>query len=198
MLRLTRAFAQKNALWVRVSQGMEAKFTGSDEQYKALFPNVASIENINGHTGKWAGYGKLTFSDEQTARGYFLDRMNKSFQGPEGKEYKVMIDLVADQNKLFMNCAKSLSAQAISDANVFDGLRQITEQKGTVAQNHFILTFEDYKKADACFEDKLKGKIGQIDGKGFLLIQPGVRRNLARENRGRQRNQASGNKAASE
>jgi len=198
MLRLTRAFAQKNALWVRVNGGMQAKFTGSEEQYKALFPNATAFENINGNTGKWKGYGKLTFNDEETARGYFQDRMDKKFVGSDGKDYKVIIDLVADQNKLFMNCAKSLSAQAISDANVFDGLTQITEQKGTQNQNHFILTFEDYKKADACFENKLKGEIGQIDGKGFLLIQPGVRRNLGRENRGRNRDQASQNKAASE
>merc|ERR1719461_2292604 len=117
------------------------------------------------------GYGKIPFATDQEADDAFTNRMTTDYNNK-----KVFIDRVSTQDKLFLNASKNVTAEMIDEANLFDGVEEIRVQKATERTNYFTLKFTDYKAADVAYEKKM-GNLGlKINGEGFKLLQPGVRR----------------------
>ena len=166
MLRLTQTIKQANAIWVKFHAGNLTDVTA-----KEVFPKLTSYEPSFSPNNKFKGYGKITFATEQEAEDAFDKRMETKYDGKN-----VFVDRVVKQDKLFLNGSKELSAEMINDANIFENVEEIQVQKATEYTNYFILKFTDYKAADAAFDKKMSNLGLKINGQGFKLVQPGVRK----------------------
>ena len=175
MLRLSNFALQKNALWVRALGGKSAFNLDQDkESLQETFPDYTDIYREKTPSGKYTGVFKLYFQDEQTARNYHKNRYDLRLN-----DAKVIMDMVADEKKLWLNASRELTAEMIQkQAEDFPNLVEIVTQKGEANSSHFSLIFEDYTDADNAFYKKVGPEGGQwrINGHAFSFDRPGARK----------------------
>ena len=134
--------------------------------------------------GNYTGNVKLYFENDETARKYWEQRMELRFTGMHNdRENHVIVDIVGDQNMLWLNTVKGVTAEMISkDEFLSQNLEEIKVQKENAQNAHFSLIYKDYKSADAIFEGKVNtsvrdGNSKKIGDFAYVLKYPGVRAN---------------------